>query len=1700
MILVAWLSSVVLCSIPPRAPNGVTVIPSSVTTSSFRVAWPAAVSEGGDVTEYSVEYRLTNHPTDAWLAARASIGVSGQREVQRIMSRVDGGSAITAGNFVLSLQHRGLTDADPESVTTTVPIRWDATAAEVRNALVGLQAITGAVDVRRGTAMGPTGAYDEAIGASTGGAFAWSVTFAASAGDVPTLSVHRATLDGTWSGGGDRVIVAELRAGSDAAARAAKAAPGGRPVCAPRAHSSGDVGATLAANGDDRFDRCELDIDGVRAGEAYDVRVRAYSPSGGWGAFAEIASPIDLQRDVVPTTPAPPRVTSASSRSLRVALAVPSTSGAAVSTIEVQANPVLGGATLYGGVASVSALVGATRVGGGINGGSAAPAFIGTALLAGLAPDSAYEMRARASNGAGWGAWGSTARGRTTRVVDAALDDALSGGAVAQALGVGPPGVPAALGQRDDVAGLAAVELTWSAPNASTVPMTRYHVEQRRLDAGDRAWTLVDAGVAGVAADAVAEVQAVTTAPLSASDPITGGTWGLCLFHRSVTGRDPSQTACTTALPHDASADAVHNALGALTAVGGTAGLIGVTRDADVREETAAHAGGGHTWTIVFDPTVHPGDVPALVSYRNALTTGGASPAAVRVTEKSAGRAALAATTIRFVATKLEHHATYAWRVRASNGTAATRTAWSAASSTFDTAPSPGSLRATAVAAMQSVTRSNARWSESSSSLGNVLLPAAEGTLPPSAADPTYVTGAGVGGVGQAAVVNGTRHEAGSVAALQATAGNTVDGGHGLMIITPVIGGVGKGADHGRPTTFFYTGGAQSYTPPAGAVALYVRAWGAGGGGGRFSHSAGGAGGYARAVVTLKAGARAPVRETFVIVVGGGGKGGAAAGKGAAGGFNGGAVGGSGVIGGGGGGGGASELRRLNAAERRSATLLVAGGGGGAGTSDYCCSSGGGGGGARGAAGSNVTGYPPSARDALGLYVAATATQTVQHVDHGYAPDADLTLLARGGLGGSAESGGARGAQGSHSAGPNLELLSQHKSVLSASGAPVPGFVGVAQSSAIAGVAFLGGHGGSGYEGGGGGGGGWFGGGGGGAGIDGAGGGGGAGYLRYSDLYVAPRSDANQHPVVMGSPSLTMAHHDRLDIVWEVPTWSAIGEVVEYTLQIASGTHSDEFSTVLERACESGGSAVGLNSAGAGTALGGAPRAALQRAHACSRAYTIKDLTASAPYRVRVAASGRRGGRADFSPSLLVYTAPPPQNEWKLVRTRAIALSRAGGGLLQSDPPSTSGHLDGDGLSSTTNGIGDSDTIRGAGAHVYSQRPVARAGHSAVALGGLMYMFGGMSNGIECEHGDAARCHLPAASGPTVNVTEKITADGGFVSVGPSDELWRMDGATHTWEQLRPLDSLSLNDRDPALVWPEARTQHSASVIDNMMYIFGGRTASGDDLGRNDLWSLYVAHTDVKTVRVSGNQGVITDASSLYSSINVTAAGDGNGEDGRFGGKFCVRRVAVHATIRHGCASQLRIALLGPNRVAGSTWSLSGARDRSVQLLNPMGAEGRGCSATDASTLKFIDNATVRAVHGACCTRAGATSAKAMAAAAAGSNSSASFTVQTLELTPIEPLSQFKGTVGAGEWSLHITDANADGISGTLEGWELELELEACYAEQPPLGSGFRWKRIFAQTPQAISPPQRPMPRYGHSTLVIGASNIHSCMSSYVFD
>lgn len=152
------------------------------------------------------------------------------------------------------------------------------------------------------------------------------------------------------------------------------------------------------------------------------------------------------------------------------------------------------------------------------------------------------------------------------------------------------------------------------------------------------------------------------------------------------------------------------------------------------------------------------------------------------------------------------------------------------------------------------------------------------------------------------------------------------------------------------PITCSFTGGAQSWTVPAGVTQATFVVSGAQGNAGETGGS-GGDGGQATATINVVPG------TTYQINVGGAGVP-AAGGAGGFGGFNGGANGGdAGFAGGGGGGGGASDIR--TGADGLADRVVVAGGGGGGGcgiTGSSTGGAGGTGGGSAGGTGGAATG------------------------------------------------------------------------------------------------------------------------------------------------------------------------------------------------------------------------------------------------------------------------------------------------------------------------------------------------------------------------------------------------------------------------------------------------------------------------------------------------------------------------------------------------------------------------------------------------------------------------------------------------------------------------------------------------------------------------------------------------------------------------
>ncbi|GBG28844.1 Kelch domain-containing protein 10 [Hondaea fermentalgiana] len=532
-----------------------------------------------------------------------------------------------------------------------------------------------------------------------------------------------------------------------------------------------------------------------------------------------------------------------------------------------------------------------------------------------------------------------------------------------------------------------------------------------------------------------AEVQTITTRVDAGSGSIDGGSYQLA-FRDARSPSDP--------IAYDATASEVQLVLESLGV-----NVRSVTRSAPTAE-------GGYTYSVVFDPFLHPGDQPPLLVIAETLSTassgswsGAGGPVAVSTARDGVAPVYAAQSEVLEASVPgLKAYTWYAFRIRSVYVSASTGRleagSWSTPVGPVRTDMAPNAL----VDAPNGLDLQDAR----ARALADVLVEAGEAGVAPRSDDPLFVNGVGLGG-GASTGANGDAQEG-------------YHGGPGLVVIRPRTShGAGIHDRTWAAKVFFYTGTTQIYELPADARIdqLDIKMWGGGGGsssslGSLDTH--GGAGAFVHARIALRA-----LSGPLHVRVGGGG---ASGGSGGMGGWNGGGNGGKGTLRRGGGGGGASSIFLSDA----SSPILAAAGGGGAGGADYCCAHGG---------DAHGDGAVPDAATVL-LGLPAVDENTAAFAEHhnkdlGLAPEANYTLLASAGSGATSSQGGQGGKAGSYES----SLKTQ----------------------ASSGALERGGDGGSGHEGGGGGGGGFMGGGGGGSGVEGGGGGGGSSFVLAEVLFLS---------------------------------------------------------------------------------------------------------------------------------------------------------------------------------------------------------------------------------------------------------------------------------------------------------------------------------------------------------------------------------------------------------------------------------------------------------------------------------------------------------------------------------------------------------------------------------------------------------------------
>ncbi|GJJ09850.1 hypothetical protein Clacol_004074 [Clathrus columnatus] len=147
--------------------------------------------------------------------------------------------------------------------------------------------------------------------------------------------------------------------------------------------------------------------------------------------------------------------------------------------------------------------------------------------------------------------------------------------------------------------------------------------------------------------------------------------------------------------------------------------------------------------------------------------------------------------------------------------------------------------------------------------------------------------------------------------------------------------------------------------------------------------------------------------------------------------------------------------------------------------------------------------------------------------------------------------------------------------------------------------------------------------------------------------------------------------------------------------------------------------------------------------------------------------------------------------------------------------------------------------------------PVGRYGHATAMIGTKFFIFGGQSDGCfrndlwafdfntvttpvwEKYHPSDSISPPPRANHICVAYNEKIYMFGGTDGLFHYNDTWEFDVVRRTWKELSCIGYI-----------PTPREAHAATIVEDVMYVFGGRNTNGKDL--NDLAAFNLTRLDVK--------------------------------------------------------------------------------------------------------------------------------------------------------------------------------------------------------------------------------------------------------------
>jgi hypothetical protein len=1585
-----------------NAPYASHVSADEITSSSINVRFDEFYSrEGGDTLAYEVS-RKSVFGGSSWEVTKDDIGGAGfnKSELQILSVRVDDDQTLSSGTFVLGLDREGKTPDDVEALTRTRHISFDASAETVLAALGDLVNVK-VRHVRRCDYFGGNNAHGGAEGWIHGcphggrGGFRWLIVFdVPMAGQtLPLLKAYRVELGNTWTGLGMQVSSKRIQTGM--------------------------INPALCHKGE-----CSFNVTGLAEGNLYHFRYRAMSSFSGWSGYSKTSVALSTLEHKLPTRPRPPVVSTVTESSARV-LVPPPRASERVDRVECQVRQV--GDTHWGPGPSYSLGVLGER-----------DAVDLSMLVSDLEPGTSYEIRMRSVNDLGAGLYSTPSYPLVTKPSMVMTE---FNGAMAAITGV----LPSSDGLR--------VEVSATAAGAHVDIDGRHTYSLQYKSPADPVWLTWAEPIPLETFTAVPEVQVLMTRKSSTHEACQG------LFHFSTASDSYNDIifihddkSLSTGIKFDATAEEVRQAVLGMPKVDISSATVHVDRN--------TNSLGGFTYTItIVDTPSKKGrrDVPQLVIARNHMVASrwqerfeGTSPApldrvscwdngeSVTISTVQQGRELAHGDSKNVSMYGLDADTPYSLRVLLERGGGHATVQGTPVSARTTYAIAPGSTvnqhttsmsDGFGISASKLLARGDDRLSDRNTRGGLYQTVSGSGVYPGKvnqavvgmAQDQDYLPDSGRGGL----------------------AGQP--GGNGLCVMTAFNPRAEASVER---AVFFHTGGDQYYEVnqaqrTSGRVeTITFKCWGGGGGGGSpptydnnkndLSLAMGGGSGFAQlTVATVRDG------DVFTVRVAGGGY--APAGeRGGQGGFGGGAVGGAGVMGGaGGGGGGASTVRRAwGPGKVESELLLLASGGGGGGGTDYCCAHGGPGGGEIGVDGSfpsTVTPWPiSSARRPTGVrrrfeytsgpcpdnpsggfcisewdVLAETLPAEHQNLDYGHSPHANYSAWATGGMGGGQTNGGSPGSTGSY-----LVRTSGEQAITMVDGlVAVYGLSNGLIVESGQGQYLRGGHGGGGKEGGGGGGAGIWGGGGGGAGIDGGGGGGGASFVNTT-------SAALKHALDLGAflpaPQIEYLNETAVSLMWDLD-WSETtwGAASKFAVERSEGYHNEDWK-LLETV--------------------DFPLRPRNNNRTIVGRFTAGGMVPRSVHRFRVIPVFSKGRGMPSAP-VLVTQLDFTNNYWEPVVTRRETMARTGRGF--SNPVLGRPHLT-PGVEVYDSQTSD-DPLRWSDAvsRTKTNAPSQRRGHSLTLIDNLVYVFGGRTGGYQCSSvykdfvdsgmGDSGRDVSPCAT-----------------YVSEVNELWTFDIETYKWHAV----NTTVWESSP----PPEREQHSAVKVNGDLYIFGGKSRplpaseidgsavnyedlwslSVPDSVNNDLWRLSVQHQDVYNMTVIDPSPVMEDtrllqtldgaAPSSYVGSEAYRDHMGNGTDARVG--TCIDKIVVRVEVKHPCADQLRLSLIGPGPQTGSPNFHAPSASHEVTLLDRRLSErdhGMGCVG-GVHSFVFDDDASTRTDEGMY----------------------HNTHYEDLLMRPEGTLAEFVGGSAVNEWTMVVEDKLADGLTGELLSWEIETYVSPC--------------------------------------------------------